>query len=104
MIRKFKSTNRRLPALVLFAAALALPVGTFAEDSVFTAAIDNIHQTTLDNGLEVVVIEDHSLPVVAIEIANAVVPAAFHEQRERAFDARLPDHRHAPQKQVAGVL
>ena len=90
MIRIFKSASRRLPALVLFAAALALPLGTFAEDSVFTTAIDNIHRTTLDNGLEVVVIEDHSLPVVAIEIA--VHAGAFVEPPDLNGLSHLYEH------------
>ena len=38
-------------------------------EALFSTEIDNIQSIVLDNGLEVVIIEDHSLPIVTVEIA-----------------------------------
>ena len=61
-----------------------------AQDAVFSSEINNIHSTTLANGLEVVVIEDHSLPVVAIEIA--VHAGAFVEPEDLNGLSHLYEH------------
>lgn len=79
-------------AAALLAALLVLSVvgAAHADESVFAAEIDNIHTTTLANGLQVIVIEDHSLPVVAIEIA--VHNGAFTEPPELNGLSHLYEH------------
>lgn len=61
-----------------------------ADEAVFDTAIDNVHSRTLANGLEVVVIEDHSLPVVAIEIA--VHAGAYVEPQDLNGLSHLYEH------------
>jgi len=69
---------------------LLRPVNALADEAVFDTDIDNIFSTTLENGLEVVVIEDHSLPIVAIEIA--VHNGAFTEPPELNGLSHLYEH------------
>lgn len=67
-----------------------LPSAAAAEDDVFASEINNIHSTILANGLQVIVIEDHSLPVVAIEIA--VHAGAFVEPEDLNGLSHLYEH------------
>ncbi|MCA9565077.1 MAG: insulinase family protein, partial [Myxococcales bacterium] len=76
--------------LVTFAFALALFGASAQAEDVFDTHIDNIHSTTLSNGLEVVVIEDHALPIITIEIA--VRAGAFVESAEYNGLSHLYEH------------
>ena len=75
---------------VILAVLLTWQVEAVADDDVFATEIDNIHTTTLENGLQIVVIEDHSLPVVAIEIA--VHAGAFVEPPDLNGLSHLYEH------------
>jgi zinc protease len=75
--------------LLLFAIVCAVAPSSQAQD-VFETEIENIHSTFLENGLEVVVIEDHTLPIVAIEIA--VHNGAFTEPPELNGLSHLYEH------------
>jgi zinc protease len=51
---------------------------------------DNIHMTTLENGLDVVVVEDHDVPIVTVEIAAK--NGAFTEPPEYNGLSHLYEH------------
>lgn len=51
---------------------------------------DNIHMTTLDNGLDVLVVEDHDVPIVTVEIAAK--NGAFTESPEYNGLSHLYEH------------
>jgi zinc protease len=69
---------------------LLFPTQILADEGVFSTEIDNIHSATLQNGLEVIVIEDHALPIVTIEIA--VHAGAYVEAPENNGLSHLYEH------------
>jgi zinc protease len=78
----------RLAALGLVVLGLVTP--SVAQDDVFDIQLEQVTATTLDNGLEVIVIEDHSMPLVTIEIA--VRSGAFVEPPELNGLSHLYEH------------
>ncbi len=89
------------PLLTLCAACLLLgAVPAFAETVSETTAHDapsglradysNIHQATLDNGLDVIIVENHITPIVTIEIAAH--NGAFAETKELNGLSHLYEH------------
>ena len=78
--------NRILVATIV---AMALPATGFAQDRI-DVTYDNVHTTTLANGLEVVVVESHAVPIATIEIA--VRNGAFTEPPELNGLSHLYEH------------
>ena len=87
--------NLFLALVVMLAGAQGLPSTAHAASPQDTHAglradYSTIHQHTLDNGLTVVVIEDHSVPIVTIEMA--VRNGAFTEEEETNGLSHLYEH------------
>ena len=78
--------NRILVATLV---AMALPAPGFAQDRI-DVTYDNVHSTTLANGLEVVVVESHAVPIATIEIAAR--NGAFTEPPELNGLSHLYEH------------
>ncbi|MFT6398639.1 MAG: zinc protease [Bradymonadia bacterium] len=70
-------------------AAIALPSTGYAQDRI-DVTYDNVHSMTLDNGLEVVVVESHAVPIATIEIAAR--NGAFTEPPELNGLSHLYEH------------
>lgn len=79
--------------LSFFAAILAVqllgPPAAFASDAL-DVSFDHVHTQTLENGLDVVVIESHAVPIVTIEIAAR--NGAFTEPPELNGLSHLYEH------------
>jgi zinc protease len=71
--------------LSLLAAPMAI-----AQDELWSGGLDNVHVSTLPNGLDVVVIEDHSVPIVTVELA--VHNGAMTEPPELSGLSHLYEH------------
>lgn len=85
--------RRLFPALLLaLCASVALPPDSQAESNASSLRADysSIHQHTLDNGLTVVVVEDHNVPIVTIEMA--VRNGAFTETIDNNGLSHLYEH------------
>ena len=70
-------------------AALLLPASAVAQDRV-DVTYDHVHSRTLDNGLDVVIVESHAVPIATIEIA--VRNGAFTEPPELNGLSHLYEH------------
>lgn len=81
----------RTGALVVTCAwlGLAMPAGAQAQTTI-EVDYDHVHRTTLDNGLEVVVVEAPSVPIVTVEMA--VRNGAFTEEAEFNGLSHLYEH------------
>lgn len=96
MTPRSRTDLRLLPLLVVLAAALLVLVpGTVAAQSSdgvppLTRVEDNISRTALANGLEIIVVEDPSLPLVTIEMV--VRNGAFTEPPEYDGLSHLYEH------------
>lgn len=55
-------------SVALLCALTALPISQAVAQDISSTTNDALTSTTLDNGLEVVVLEDHSVPIVTIEL------------------------------------
>ena len=78
-----------LAAVLCAGAALAAP--TTAEAQIhFETDYSNLHRHTLDNGLDVLIVEDHNLPIVTIEMAAR--NGAFTQEPDFSGLAHLYEH------------
>ncbi|MFW5966081.1 MAG: M16 family metallopeptidase [Persicimonas sp.] len=82
--------GRRLLTLIVAACFVAVSLGAGASTAVAQEPAELIESKTLDNGLEVIVIEDPSLPIVTVEAA--VKNGAFTESEELDGLSHLYEH------------
>ena len=75
--------------LVVGIAVLVFPATAAAQDRV-DVTYDHVHSRTLDNGLDVVIVESHAVPIATIEIA--VRNGAFTEPSELNGLSHLYEH------------